>query len=128
MDPDYKYPPDNHPKTKIVCTLGPSTDTEEILLELVQSGMTVARLNMSHGDLETHKDTVRKVRKVSEDSGLPIGLMVDIPGTKYRTGPLDPGAVTLQEGSLIVLTSNDVVGNQHRVSVCLLYTSQSPRD
>ena len=117
MDPDYKYPPDNHPKTKIVCTLGPSTDTEEILLELVQSGMTVARLNMSHGDLETHKDTVRKVRKVSEDSGLPIGLMVDIPGTKYRTGPLDPGAVTLQEGSLIVLTSNDVVGNQHRVSV-----------
>ena len=117
MDPDYKYPPDNHPKTKIVCTLGPSTDTEEILLELVKSGMTVARLNMSHGDLETHKDTVRKVRKVSEDSGLPIGLMVDIPGTKYRTGPLDPGAVNLQEGSLIVLTSNDVVGNQHRVSV-----------
>ena len=82
MDPDYKYPPDNHPKTKIVCTLGPSTDTEEILLELVKSGMTVARLIMSHGDLETHKDTVRKVRKVSGDSGMPIGLMVDIPGTK----------------------------------------------
>ena len=117
MDPDYKYPPDNHPKTKIVCTLGPSTDTEEILLELVKSGMTVARLNMSHGDLETHKDTVRKVRKVSADSGMPIGLMVDIPGTKYRTGPLDPGAVNLQKGALIVLTSNDVVGNQHRVSV-----------
>ena len=94
------------PKTKIVCTLGLSSDSEEVLRELVLTGMNVARLNMSHGDRTAHETVFNRVRKVSEDLGIPVGIMVDVPGAKYRTGPTDPGVLQLEEGDKIILTSN----------------------
>ena len=101
------------PKTKIVCTLGPSSDTEEILIELIKTGMNVARLNMSHGEKSGHEIIFNRVRKVSKELGIPVGIMVDVPGAKYRTGPTDPGALELQEGDKITLTSDDVLSLIH---------------
>ena len=117
MSKEQVYPARNLPKTKIVCTLGPATDTEEVLKGLVESGMSIARLNMSHGDVETHTRMVEKVRKVSFEMGIPVGLMVDVPGTKYRTGPLESGTANLVDGEAIVLTSDYMAGNKNRVTV-----------
>ena len=104
-------------KTKIVCTLGPSTASDEILENLVQNGMTVARLNMSHGTLADHEKSVNQVRRVSEKLAIPVGIMVDVPGTKYRTGPIDDEFLNLTSGVLFTLTSRDVVGTPDIVSV-----------
>ena len=105
------------PKTKIVCTLGPSTESQETIHQLVESGMSVARLNLSHGTLESHADAIRRVRVASQQLGVPVGVMVDVPGTKYRTGPLASGAVELKSGDTLTLTSRDIVGNQGIMAV-----------
>ena len=105
------------PKTKIVCTLGPSTESEDSVRRLVESGMSIARLNLSHGTLETHAAAVERVTRVSDQLGIPVGIMVDVPGTKYRTGPLAPGVVDLMEGDRLTLTSKDVIGTQEIIGV-----------
>ena len=105
------------PKTKIICTIGPASWSEEDLQALMESGMSVARLNMSHGSLEEHATAADRVRQVSKRLGLPVGLMVDVPGAKYRTGPLGTGVLDLNVGDKLTLTSRDVVGTQEVVSV-----------
>ena len=105
------------PKTKIVCTLGPATSTEEAVRSLAEAGMSIARLNLSHGSIGEHRESLRIVRKVSADMGIPLGVMVDVPGIKYRTGPTDPGVVNLAVGDDFTLTSRDVVGSERLVSV-----------
>ena len=105
------------PKTKIVCTLGPATSTEEKVRSLAESGMSIARLNLSHGTISEHMESLKIVRKVSADIDLPLGIMVDVPGIKYRTGPTDPGVVNLAVGDCFTLTSRDVVGNERLVSI-----------
>ena len=105
------------PKTKIVCTLGPATSTEKTVQSLAESGMSIARLNLSHGTIGEHREALRIVRKVSADMDLPLGVMVDVPGIKYRTGPTDPGVVNLEVGDPFTLTSRDVVGNERLASV-----------
>ena len=117
MGDKLSYPLKHMPKTKIVCTLGPSTENVDMLKELVLSGMSVARINMSHGTFDTHANVLKRVRSVSESLGIPVGVMVDIPGTKYRTGPMHVGAVKLQDGDEITLTSEDIIGDSSRVSV-----------
>ncbi len=110
-------PETKRPKTKIVCTLGPATSTEEAVRSLVESGMSIARLNFSHGSLEEHRQAVQTVRRVSEEMNLPLGVMVDVPGVKYRTGPTNPGVVNLAPGDVITLTSRDLIGSPRLVSV-----------
>ena len=105
------------PKTKIVCTLGPSTETEAVIESLVQNGMSIARLNFSHGDMQTHTTAFERVRRVSERLRVPVGIMVDVPGPKYRTGPMMPGVLEIKQGERITLTSRDVVGEQRIISV-----------
>lgn len=105
------------PKTKIVCTLGPATESEEKIESLVKAGMSIARLNLSHGTLDQHALAVQRVREVSSRLNIPVGVMVDVPGSKYRTGPLSDGAVELKRGDRLVLTSRDVVGSQHLMGV-----------
>ena len=105
------------PKTKIVCTLGPATSTEETVRSLAESGMSIARLNLSHGTISEHREALRIVRKVSADMSLPLGAMVDVPGIKYRTGPTDPGVVNLAAGDEFTLTSRDLVGSERHVSI-----------
>ena len=105
------------PKTKIVCTLGPATSTEESVRSLAESGMSIARLNLSHGTISEHREALRIVRKVSAQMSMPLGVMVDVPGIKYRTGPTDPGVVNLAVGDDFTLTSRDVVGNERLVAI-----------
>ena len=105
------------PKTKIVCTLGPSTEDVGRIESLVREGMSIARLNMSHSDLRTHEITFDRVRRASERFGIPVGIMVDVPGPKYRTGPTVPGVLDIQAGSSLTLTSRDIVGNESIISV-----------
>ena len=105
------------PKTKIICTLGPSTGTDDILQGLVESGMSIARLNLSHGTLDEHQASVERIRRVSSLLGIPVGIMVDVPGSKYRTGPLGPGVLNLSRGDRLTLTSRDVTGTKEIVAV-----------
>ena len=79
--------------------------------------MSVARLNLSHGTLDEHSGAIKQVRSVSEELGIPIGIMVDVPGSKYRTGPLAPGVVGLRDGDELTLTSRDVIGTQEVIGV-----------
>ena len=105
------------PKTKIVCTLGPATKSYETICELIESGLTVARLNLSHGSSAEHQELFRAVRKASADLGIPVGIMVDIPGPKYRTGPQSPGDFDLRAGDTVTLTSRDITGNPRALGV-----------
>ena len=105
------------PKTKIVCTLGPATASENALQALVEGGMSVARLNMSHGTVEDHSTAVRRVKDISTRLGVPVGIMVDVPGAKYRTGPLGTGVIDLNSGDRLTLTSRDIVGTRDVVAV-----------
>lgn len=117
MGDKVSYPLKHMPKTKIVCTLGPSTEDKGILKELILTGMNVARINMSHGTLDTHSKVLELVRSVSDSLGIPVGVMVDVPGTKYRTGPMNVGVVNLEEGDTITFTSEDIIGGSDRISV-----------
>ena len=105
------------PKTKIVCTLGPATSTEDTIKSLVEAGMSITRLNLSHGNISEHQTSAGIVRKVSKEMDIPLGIMVDIPGIKYRTGPTNPGVVNLAIDDTITLTSRDVIGDSLLVSV-----------
>ncbi len=105
------------PKTKIVCTLGPRSNSYEMIARLVRSGLTVARLNLSHGSLASHEAIFHTVRRVSADLGIPVGVMVDIPGPKYRTGPQTPGEMYLESGDAIVLTSRNIIGSRQMLGV-----------
>ena len=105
------------PKTKIVCTLGPSTEGAEQVRALIKAGMSIARLNLSHGSLESHALAIQMVRQEANRLGEPVGIMVDVPGPKYRTGELSTGVVELGVGDEITLTSRDVVGDNDVVSV-----------
>ena len=109
--------PNIKPKTKIVCTLGPSTASDETIRELISGGMTVARLNLTHGTLDAHAIAIRQVRAASDELGLSVGIMVDVPGPKYRTGYQDPGVINLTGGSALTLTSREVQGNPGLLSV-----------
>ena len=93
--------------TKIVCTLGPSTSADEILESMIDSGMSVARLNLSHGDFDTHTKDAKRVRRLSQKLNVPIGIMIDIPGAKYRIGQIDHPIENIQPGDKITLSSNN---------------------
>lgn len=93
-------------RTKIVCTLGPATQDQQVIEDLINSGMSIARLNMSHGSEKEHLTMAINVRFASEKLNKPIGIMVDVPGTKFRIGPVASGVVNLDVGTQIELTSN----------------------
>ena len=102
--------------TKIVATLGPATETEERLAGLIEGGMDVARLNMSHGDHEWHGVTLERVRRVSEGLGRHVGVLMDLQGPRIRVGQLEGGRVELVEGAQCVLTCEEIVGTAERFS------------
>ncbi|HEU0002096.1 MAG TPA: pyruvate kinase [Ktedonobacteraceae bacterium] len=104
-------------RTKIVCTIGPATSSEERLEQLMRAGMNVARLNFSHGTHAEHEQVVKRVRAISARLGCAVAVLQDLQGPKIRTGTLQDGKpVTLVEGSPITITTRDVVGNAQIVS------------
>lgn len=104
-------------RTKIICTMGPACTNEEMLKAMCLAGMNVARLNFSHGDHETHKKTIDLIKKVRSDLKLPIAIMLDTKGPEYRIGTFESGKVTLEDGAAFTFTSDDIVGDETRVSV-----------
>lgn len=104
-------------KTKIVCTLGPSTDNEDVLRQLMLEGMNVARCNFSHGVYEEHKKRMDMVKKLRKEVKKPIAVLLDTKGPEVRVKQFKDGKVTLKEDQLFTLTSEDVEGTQEKVSV-----------
>ncbi len=104
-------------KTKIVCTIGPATDSEEIMIGLCKAGMNVARLNFSHGTYEDHQYRIDLVKKVRADLNLPIAIMLDTKGPEYRIKTFENGSIFLNEGDIFTFTTDEVEGDEHRVSV-----------
>jgi pyruvate kinase len=102
-------------RAKIVCTLGPAVSTPEKIRELVDAGMDVARLNLSHGSYEDHEKVYRMVRQASDDTGHAVGIMVDLQGPKIRTGRFSGGPVVLASGDAFTITTREVDGSQREV-------------
>ena len=102
-------------ETKIVCTMGPNTDNREIMKELALNGMDVARFNFSHGDHAEHRHRLEILESVREELGIPIASLLDTKGPEIRTGKLKDGKkVTLKEGDLYTLTTEEIVGDETR--------------
>lgn len=104
-------------KTKIICTLGPSTDDPEVLKQLMLNGMDVARVNMSHQDHDAQRVRIGAVKKLREELNLPVALLLDTKGPEIRTGNFSTPKVELEEGQIFTLTTNDVVGDNTVSSV-----------
>jgi pyruvate kinase len=105
-------------KTKIVCTLGPSTDDDNILRELMLSGMDVARFNFSHADHEEHLGRLNKIVKLRDELGIPVATLLDTKGPEIRIGTFkDNKKIQLKEGQTFILTSRDVEGDETQVSI-----------
>ena len=106
-----------HRKTKIVCTLGPSTEDDAVLRELILSGMNVARLNFSHGTHETHLNNIRRIEAFRRELNLPIAIMLDTKGPEIRLETFENGKVQLKKGQTFTLLTQSVVGNAERASI-----------
>ena len=104
-------------KTKIICTIGPASENEEILTGMCRNGMNVARLNFSHGTHEEHQKKFDLVKKVREKLGLPIAIMLDTKGPEYRIGVFKDKKIKLNEGDEFIFTTEDIIGDETRVSV-----------
>ena len=117
-------------KTKIVCTLGPATDDENVVRQLMLEGMSVARMNFSHGSHEEQKKRLDMVKKLRKELGLPVAALLDTKGPEIRIGDIEGGKVELKKGQTFVLTTEDIVGNAEIVSITYkqLYKDVKPGD
>ena len=104
-------------KTKIVCSIGPASESEEVLRDLCLAGMNVARLNFSHGTYEEHTRRINAIKKVRAELNLPVAIMLDTKGPEFRIKTFETGKIYLKNGDKFTFTTDDVVGDQSRVSV-----------
>ena len=112
-------------KTKIVCTLGPSTDQESVLREMMLAGMNVARFNFSHGSYEEHKVRLDTLKALREELRLPVAAMLDTKGPEVRLKTFENGSVRLKAGQEFTLTTEDIVGDETR---CAITYAELPQD
>ncbi|MBQ7333345.1 MAG: pyruvate kinase [Clostridia bacterium] len=104
-------------KTKIVCTIGPASDTKEILSKMADAGMNVARLNFSHGSYEDHKKKIDLIKEVRCEKNIPLPILLDTKGPEVRIKTFENGKVELKSGDTFSFTTEDIVGDQTRVAV-----------
>lgn len=104
-------------KTKIICTLGPATKDEEVVRALMLNGMNVARFNFSHGDYAQHETNMEMIKKLRTELNLPIATLLDTKGPEIRIGNFKNKKVTLQQDNLFILTTDDILGDENKVSV-----------
>ena len=104
-------------RTRIVCTIGPASDSPEMIEKLIKAGMNVARLNFSHGTHQGHADKIRIIRATAERLGRTVAILTDIAGPKIRVGEISRGSVELKQGSKFILTDLPVPGDEKEVSV-----------
>ncbi len=104
-------------KTKIVCTIGPASESKEIMEQMIRAGMNIARLNFSHGDFKSHEKTIQNLRAASQSMGQRLAIMADLPGPKMRIGQFSKEPIELRIGDPFTLTTDNIVGDPSRVSV-----------
>ncbi len=105
------------PKTKIVCTIGPSSGSAEMIRQLILAGMSVARLNFSHGTHEEHREKIEIIRSISDELNRPVAILQDLCGPKIRVGEIPEPGIRLETGHRFTLTGESIVGSEERVSV-----------
>ena len=106
----------NH-KTKIVCTIGPASESPAVMKQMIEAGMNVARINFSHGDFAAHQKIIENLRVASASVGRRIAILADLSGPKIRIGKIDPEPIELKPGDPFTLTTDDIAGDTSRVSV-----------
>ena len=104
-------------KTNIVATIGPASDSPEMLERLIRAGLNIARLNFSYGDFTGHADRIARIRAAEKATGYRVAIMADLPGPKMRLGKIDPEPIQLVQGESFTLTSADIIGTRERVSM-----------
>ncbi|WP_046213844.1 pyruvate kinase [Paenibacillus wulumuqiensis] len=104
-------------RTKIICTMGPACDSIEMLKEMIKAGMTVARLNMAHGELEDHVMRIRNVRQAAAELNTFVPIMMDIKGPEVRIGKLKEASFELRTGNQLILTTEEILGDAERIGV-----------
>ncbi|HEY8436392.1 MAG TPA: pyruvate kinase [Haloplasmataceae bacterium] len=106
-------------RTKIVCTIGPKSESKEVLSQLIDAGMNVMRLNFSHGDYEEHGARIKTLRELNKEKGTHVAIMIDTKGPEIRTHTFESGdgVTTIRQGSHVKIYMNEVVGNETRFSV-----------
>jgi pyruvate kinase len=104
-------------KTKIVATIGPASESQEILQRLILAGLSVARLNFSHGDFDSHAERIKHIRAAAKAVGRRVAIMADLPGPKMRIGEIEPEPIQLQTGDNFTLTTDEITGDVQRASV-----------
>jgi pyruvate kinase len=111
-------------KTKIVCTLGPAINSEQMITRLIKAGMNVARLNFSHGTHEEHRTMIQAIRKVSARMNKTIPILQDLQGPKLRVGKIKNGSVQLKKGNCITITTEKIIGDENIISTTYPYLSK----
>ena len=104
-------------KTKIICTLGPASESEEILREMIKAGMNVARFNFSHGSHEEHLKKLNLIKKLRSEMNVPLATLLDTKGPEIRLGKLEDGSAFLEDNASFVLTTEEILGNAQRASI-----------
>ena len=104
-------------RTKIVCTLGPASNNESIISEMLKNGLNVARLNFSHGSYYEHAKTIDTFRKVRDEMKVPAAIMLDTKGPEIRIKNIKDGQTVLADGQKFILTSDDCEGNSEKVTI-----------
>ena len=112
-------------KTKIICTIGPASESPGVMKQMIQAGMNVARLNFSHGDFAAHKKVIENLRAASASLGRRIAILADLSGPKMRIGKLAAEPIELRPGDPFTLTTDDILGDKSRVSVSFTRLPQS---
>lgn len=103
-------------KTKIVCTIGPATNSKEKITQIIQAGMNVARLNFSHGTYEDHENVINIIRRISKKLNKPVAILQDLQGPKLRVGKIKNGSVFLKTGSKITIVIKNIFGDEQNIS------------
>src|SRR4029078_7206309 len=103
-------------KTKIVATIGPASESPEMLARLMRAGLDIARLNFSHGDFTCHAERIARIRAAEKATGRRVAIMADLPGPKMRIGKIDPEPIQLRPGATFTVHRDDTIGNSQRVS------------
>ncbi len=104
-------------KTKIVCTIGPASESEEMLKKLMLAGMNTARINFSHGGFAEQEEKINRIKRVREELELPVALLLDTKGPEIRIGKFKEGQIFINEGDQITLTTEDILGDEKEFSV-----------
>ena len=104
-------------RTKIVATIGPASSSKEILKEMISAGMNVCRVNFSHGSYDDHKEVINSIRELNEELGSHVAILADLQGPKIRTGVMQDSGVLLENGKIVRIQTDDIVGTEKAFSI-----------